>query len=196
MSTKLISTMSKATTIKEALKRWEEREQQSAVESKVIELQFQWPPIEKMDNTLSNLVNCERLSLSTNMIEKIFGLNGMKHLRVLSLSRNYIKNVSGLEAVADTLIELWLSYNLIEKLKGLSALKVLKVLYISNNLIKDWSELTRLQELEALEDLVVVGNPISEGMDEATWRAECIKRLPTIRKLDGEPVVLNEEPVL
>ncbi|XP_011177877.1 dynein axonemal light chain 1 [Zeugodacus cucurbitae] len=188
--------MSKATTIKEALKRWEEREQQSAVESKVVELQFQWPPIEKMDNTLSNLVNCERLSLSTNMIEKIFGLNGMKNLRVLSLSRNYIKNVSGLEAVAETLVELWLSYNLIEKLKGLSALKALKVLYISNNLIKDWSELTRLQELEALEDLVVVGNPISEGMDEATWRAECIKRLPTIKKLDGEPVVLNEEPIL
>ncbi|XP_054741087.1 dynein axonemal light chain 1 [Anastrepha obliqua] len=188
--------MSKATTIKEALKRWEEREQQSAVEAKVIELQFQWPPIEKMDNTLSTLVNCERLSLCTNMVEKIFGLNGMKNLRVLSLSRNYIKNVSGLEAVADTLIELWLSYNLIEKLKGLSALKALKVLYISNNVIKDWSEINRLQELEALEDLVVVGNPISEGIDEATYRAECIKRLPTIRKLDGEPVVMNEEPTL
>lgn len=78
----------------------------------------------------------------------------------------------------------------------MTPLKKLKVLYISNNLIKDWSEFNRLQELETLEDLVVVGNPISEGMDEPTWRAECIKRLPTIRKLDGEPVVLNEEPVL
>ncbi|XP_061387646.1 dynein axonemal light chain 1-like [Musca vetustissima] len=188
--------MSKATTIKEALKRWEEREQQNATQATCIELQFQWPPIEKMDNTLGTLVNCERLSLSTNMIEKIFGLNGMKNLRVLSLSRNYIKQISGLEAVAETLEELWLSYNLIEKLKGLTALKKLKVLYISNNLIKDWSEFNRLQELETLEDLVVVGNPISEGMDEATWRAECIKRLPTIKKLDGEPVVLNEEPTL
>lgn len=51
--------MSKATTVKEALKRWEEREQQSAVQSSAIELQFQWPPIEKMDNTLGTLVNCE-----------------------------------------------------------------------------------------------------------------------------------------
>ncbi|XP_046810134.1 dynein axonemal light chain 1 [Lucilia cuprina] len=100
------------------------------------------------------------------------------------------------EAVADTLQELWISYNLIEKIKGLSALRNLKVLYISNNLIKDWSEFNRLQELESLEDLVVVGNPIADGLDEATWRAECIKRLPTIKKLDGEPVVLNEEPQL
>lgn len=157
---------------------------------------------------------CRRISLSTNMIEKIFGLSGMKSLRVLSLSRNYIKNISGLvskrqkilvklcnynyfqEAVAETLAELWLSYNLIEKLKGLSSLKALKVLYISNNLIKDWAEFVRLQELEALEDLVVVGNPLSEGLDEPQWRIECIKRLPTIKKLDGEPVLVNEEPQL
>lgn len=51
--------MSKATTIKEALKRWEEREQQNATQATAIELQFQWPPIEKMDNTLGTLVNCE-----------------------------------------------------------------------------------------------------------------------------------------
>jgi len=37
-----------------------------------------------------------RISMSTNMIEKIFGLSGMKCLKVLSLSRNYIKQISGL----------------------------------------------------------------------------------------------------
>lgn len=51
--------MAKATTIKEALKRWEEKTKESAVEATTIELQFQWLPIEKMDNTLSTLVNCE-----------------------------------------------------------------------------------------------------------------------------------------
>lgn len=51
--------MTKATTIKDALKRWEEANQQAAAEATVIELQFQWPPIEKMDNHLSALVNCE-----------------------------------------------------------------------------------------------------------------------------------------
>lgn len=51
--------MAKATTIKEALKRWEDKTKENAMEAKAIELQFQWPPIEKMDNTLSTLVNCE-----------------------------------------------------------------------------------------------------------------------------------------
>lgn len=51
--------MSKPTTIKEALKRWEEKNKESATSAKVIELQFQWMPIEKMDNTLSTLANCE-----------------------------------------------------------------------------------------------------------------------------------------
>ncbi|XP_055837705.1 dynein axonemal light chain 1 [Episyrphus balteatus] len=188
--------MSKATTIKEALKRFEERARVSSSEATEIDLQFQWPPIEKMDGALGNLVNCKWLSLSTNMIEKINGLNGMRNLRVLSLSRNYIKQISGLEVVADTLQELWLSYNLIEKLKGLSALKNLKLLFISNNLLKDWCEINKLQELTSLEDLLLVGNPICEGYDETGWRAECIKRLPLLKKLDGEPVVVNEDPVV
>lgn len=37
-----------------------------------------------------------KLSLSTNMIEKVTGINGMKNLRVLSLGRNYIKSFTGL----------------------------------------------------------------------------------------------------
>lgn len=50
----------KMSTIKDALKRWEEKSKVSPSESKEIELQFQYPPIEKMDNTLgTTLVNCE-----------------------------------------------------------------------------------------------------------------------------------------
>lgn len=51
--------MSKPTTIKEAIKRWEEKSRENSTTAKVIDLQFQWMPIEKMDNTLSTLVNCE-----------------------------------------------------------------------------------------------------------------------------------------
>lgn len=94
------------------------------------------------------------------------------------------------DGVADTLEELWLSYNLIDKLKGINVLKKLRVLYMSNNLVRDWVEFNRLQEMTSLEDLLFVGNPISENQaDEATWRHECIKRLPFLKKLDGETVV-------
>lgn len=89
--------------------------------------QFQWPPIEKMDNSLSALTKCRKLSLSTNMIEKIAGISALKNLKILSLGRNYIKSFSGLEGVAETLEELWISYNFIEKVKGVQVLKKLKV---------------------------------------------------------------------
>lgn len=52
--------MAKATTIKVALKRWEDmHEGESSIDAHDIGLQFQWPPIEKMDATLSTLANCE-----------------------------------------------------------------------------------------------------------------------------------------
>lgn len=66
-------TAGKPTTCKEAIRRWEEENRQEASTATEVILSFQWPPIEKMDNALAVLTNCEKLSLSTNMIEKIAG---------------------------------------------------------------------------------------------------------------------------
>ncbi|CAH2083651.1 unnamed protein product [Euphydryas editha] len=186
----------KATTIKEAIKRWEEKTGQQANQATEVSLIFQWPPIEKMDNTLSCLVNCEKLSLSTNMIEKVTGLNSLKKLRVLSLGRNYIKSFSGMESLGDTLEELWISYNFVEKLKGINVLRNLRVLYMSNNLVKEWSEFNKLQELPNLEDLLFVGNPLYDGCELEVWRSEAARRLPALKKLDGETVLREDEPPL
>lgn len=186
--------MARATTIKDAIKKWEEKHPgESIYETKEIGFQFQFPPIEKMDNTLSSLTKVEKLSLSTNMIEKIAGIGGLKNLKILSLGRNYIKNFSGLEGVADTLEELWISYNFIEKVKGIAVCKKLKVLYMSNNLVKEWAEFNKLQELPMLQDLLFIGNPLYDNMDETIWKAEAIKRLPNLKKLDGEPVLRDED---
>ncbi|KFQ39975.1 Dynein light chain 1, axonemal, partial [Mesitornis unicolor] len=177
----------KATTIKEALAKWEEKNGQKASEAKEVKLYGQIPPVEKMDESLSTLVNCEKLSLSTNCIERIANLSNLKNLRILSLGRNNIKNLNGLEAVGDTLEELWISYNFIEKLRGIRVMKKLKVLYMSNNLVKDWAEFVRLAELPSLEDLVFVGNPLQEkyASDQNNWIEEATKRVPTLKKLDG-----------
>merc|ERR1712141_366062 len=105
------------------------------------------------DASLSTLSACEHLQLSTNAIEKIANLNGLKNIKILSLGRNNIKSLTGLEAVSDTLEELWISYNLIEKLKGINVLKKLKVLYMSNNAVKDWAEFGKLADLPCLNDL-------------------------------------------
>uniref|UniRef100_A0A2K5QEK6 Dynein axonemal light chain 1 n=1 Tax=Cebus imitator TaxID=2715852 RepID=A0A2K5QEK6_CEBIM len=156
----------KATTIKEALARWEEKTGQRPSEAKEIKLYAQIPPIEKMDASLSTLANCE----------------------ILSLGRNNIKNLNGLEAVGDTLEELWISYNFIEKLKGIHVMKKLKILYMSNNLF------VKLAELPCLEDLVFVGNPLEEKHSaENNWIEEATKRVPKLKKLDGTPVIKEDE---
>ncbi|XP_041668095.1 dynein light chain 1, axonemal isoform X2 [Cheilinus undulatus] len=185
--------MAKATTVKEALAKWEEKSGEKVSEATAIKLYGQIPPIEKMDASLSTLTKCEKLSLSTNCIEKITNLNGLKNLRILSLGRNNIKTLSGLEAVGETLEELWISYNQIEKLRGIQCMKNLKVLYMSNNLVKDW-EFVRLADLPCLEDLVFVGNPLEEKYSaEGTWMDEASKRLPSLKKLDGTPIIKQEE---
>ncbi|CAH8649563.1 unnamed protein product [Heterobilharzia americana] len=183
--------MDKPTTIKEAIKKWEEKTGLKASEATEVKLYAQYPPIEKTDASLSTLTMCEKLSLSTNCIEKISNLNGLKNLKILSLGRNNIKNLTGLEAVGDTLEQLWISYNIIEKLKGINVLKKLKVLYMSNNLVKDWSEFQKLADLPALEDLLFVGNPIEENSGD-NWRDEACKRLPKLKKLDGVPVLHDD----
>ncbi|VDI64443.1 dynein axonemal light chain 1-like [Mytilus galloprovincialis] len=184
----------KATTIKEALAKWAEKSECKAEEAKVVKLLGQIPPIEKMDASLSTLTCCEQLSISTNTIEKIANLNGLKHLKILSLGRNSIKSLTGLEAVGDTLEQLWISYNLIEKLKGINVLKKLKVLYMSNNSVKDMAEFSKLADLPCLEELVFTGNPLEERLTaEGTYRTDVANKLPKLKKLDGVPVIREED---
>ena len=64
-----------------------------------------------MDDALNTLENCSKLTLSTNAIERIIALPKLKNLKVLSLARNNIKKITGLEEVGAFLEELWLSYN-------------------------------------------------------------------------------------
>lgn len=92
-----------------------------------------------------------------SMIQKFHLRIFLENLKILSLARNNIKNLTGLEAVGETLEQLWISYNLLEKLKGVGVLKKLKVLYMSNNLVKDWNEFNKLGDLPNLVDLVFVG---------------------------------------
>ncbi|CAF1190948.1 unnamed protein product [Adineta steineri] len=158
------------------------------------------PPIEKLDQSLSLLVNCERLALSSNTIERIGYMNGLRNLKILSLSRNNIKNLTGLEVLGDTLEQLWISYNQIEKFKGINTLKKLRIFYFAYNQIKDWMEINKLNELNFLEEIVAYGNPIHERIVgenfspepsqpitllEKQYRREFSTRIVNLKKLDG-----------
>eukprot|EP00039_Didymoeca_costata_P031664 m.35827 g.35827 ORF g.35827 m.35827 type:complete len:182 (-) comp8968_c1_seq1:209-754(-) len=178
------------TSIKDAIKKWEAKNEKSVSEETTVKLCFQLPPIAKMDPALKDLAHVEFLSLSTNTIDRISNLNGFKNLKILSLGRNNIKSLAGVEQVADTLEQLWISYCLIEKLKGVSSLKKVKTLYMSNNKVKDWKEFDQLKDMTALEELLFVGNPLQEKhASEGDWADQVMNRLPNLKKLDGAPLV-------
>jgi len=118
-----------ATSIKDALKNWQlKHPDEDPAQQKKIALLCQMPPIRKMDNKLCELTAVEHLSLSTNAIERMNPLPGLKCLKILSLGRNNIKRFEKLEDVANTLEELWMSYNSIEKMDGLNGMRKLKIL--------------------------------------------------------------------
>ena len=83
------------TTIKAALKKWEETTGKKAGEAMEVKLIGVYPPIEKMDHTLAALTSCQKLSLSTNMITTIQNINNLKSLKILSLGRNLVKSLAG-----------------------------------------------------------------------------------------------------
>ena len=144
------------------------------------------PPLAAQDASTATLKACERLALSTNLIERMSSLAGMENLKILSLSRNVLKKIEKLDEVGGTLEELWLSYNAISSLDGLAPCTALRVLYIGNNKISDWAEVDKLAAMPNLKDVMLQSNPIYDSApDAATARCMVIRRAPNIEKLDN-----------
>lgn len=155
---------------------------------KRVKFMAQLPPISKMDaSALNTLSNCEWLSLSTNSIDKMVRLD-LPNLKILSLARNRIKKIDGLQALGGTLEQLWLSYNECRDLDGVLCCPKLKTLYLAHNNIKEWGEVEKLKHLSALEDILLVGNPIYSDesiSDISDIRTKIIQCIPHIQKIDG-----------
>ena len=183
------------TSFAKALQVWEETNHQNASEAEIVKLNFNVPPIDKLDAAiLSTLTNCKQLSLSTNCIEKMVPITGLKNLKILSLGRNQIKKIYGLEEIGSNLKELWISYNLIENLSGLAPhCTALEVLYIAHNKIKDWNEIDKLKDLPNLKNVVFLGNEIYDKYptkEEA--RLQVLARLPNLQMIDNVLVTEND----
>ena len=126
---------------------------------------------------MNTLVNCKMLSLSTNNIDKMINLPNLRNLEILSLSRNQIKKIGGLEEIGQTLKELWLSYNLIERLDNLQSCTKLTSLFIMHNKIAIWDEVDKLKELPELSSLSLNGNRIYEFAQPEQNKIWVIKKL-------------------
>jgi dynein light chain 1 len=91
----------KGMSCQKALQKWEgQNPNENPIEAETIKLIFQIPPIEKMDApVLNTLAKVKHLSLSSNSIDKMINLPNLRNLEILSLSRNQIKKISGLEEI-------------------------------------------------------------------------------------------------
>ena len=134
----------KATSCKDAIRKWEAATGQVPAEATEVKLICQLPPMDKMDESLNQFEACIKLSLSTNAIERMIALPKLKQLKILSLGRNNIKRIMALEEIGLTLEELWLSYNSIEKLDGLQPCIKLTTFFLGNNKVRSWDEVSKL----------------------------------------------------
>ncbi|KAB7507011.1 Dynein light chain 1, axonemal [Armadillidium nasatum] len=82
--------MKESTSVREAIRQWEEEFGQKAHEAKEVKLIGLYPPIDKTDPSLQTLINCEKLIIgdtleqlwiSYNQIEKLKGINSLKNLK-------------------------------------------------------------------------------------------------------------------
>ena len=87
------------TTCAKALQAWAAKEETPLEDAKMVKIYAQIPPISKLDNSLNQLVNCERLSLSTNSIDRLIPLPGLKSLKILSVGRNNLKKVQEIKSM-------------------------------------------------------------------------------------------------
>jgi len=178
-----------STACSKAIALWQEKnEGADPAEATEVALLALIPPIQKLDSALNSLVNVKKLSLSTNAIDKMISLPGLKNLEILSLGRNQIKKIAGLEEVGNTLKELWISYNHISTLDGLHPCVKLTTLFIGNNKIKNWEELLKLGANSVLDNVLLLGNPLYDGLSRKAAAPKVISMLPSLRTVDGEMI--------
>ncbi|KAA9357314.1 leucine-rich repeat domain-containing protein [Larkinella humicola] len=115
---------------------------------------------------LDTLTNLTRLSISSNQISEIKGLDTLTNLTEMSLSSNQISEIKGLDTLTN-LTELSLDSNQISEIKGFDTLTNLTELYIYSNQI---SEIKGFDTLIKLTELYLYSNQINEikGLDTLT----------------------------
>jgi hypothetical protein len=123
-----------------------------------------------------------RLSTKTDNRQN---LSTLQNLRILSIQSNRLTSLAGLESLSN-LEELYVSHNALLQLTGLEHNCALRVLDISNNKL---TSLANISHLQALEEFWASSN-LFESFDEFEQELGQIKALTTVY-FEGNPVQLN-----
>ena len=129
------------------------------------------------------------LFVQGNDVVRVEGLNSSFKLRELVLDKNRIKFVdvdafSGLT----NLRELRMEENGLRSLSNFN-LPNLQSLYLGLNRVGDVAELDKLSTIPFLMELSLNSNPIAR---KQLYRANCVRRLPTLKFIDGREVSYEE----
>ncbi|XP_040401953.1 leucine-rich repeat and guanylate kinase domain-containing protein isoform X3 [Cygnus olor] len=128
------------------------------------------------------------LSLSHNRLAAIGGLENLP-LKILNLSSNLLEKITGLDSLK-TLQKLDLSNNKITSLEGLEEHDLLEVINLENNQIAELGELECVQDLPLLRVLNLLKNPVQEQTDY--WLL-VIFMLPQLTELDLKKISVEEK---
>ena len=108
------------------------------------------------------------LNLSCNTIESIGSLSHLSELEELNLSGNRIRQLPDLHTKLGNVKSLSLAQNQLISLDGLGKLYGLVSLDVRSNRITDLEKIRRVACLPCLEELTLIGNPVTTALDFRT----------------------------
>ncbi|XP_047121120.1 nischarin [Schistocerca piceifrons] len=118
-----------------------------------------------VDESVRLLPALEKLNLSHNRITDVNNLTLLPRLSHLDLSVNQLSETGPLHMKVGNIVQLNLSQNCISSLTGFSRLYSLEDLDLSDNRIEHIHEISHICALPCLENLVLIGNPVSIEVD-------------------------------
>eukprot|EP00741_Cyanophora_paradoxa_P011210 tig00020554_g10830.t1 len=139
---------------------------------------------------IGTLTSLRSLSLPGNEITRVEGLGPLVQLQELVLDKNKIKylDASSLATLA-SLRELRIEENGLKSLVNIGPLPRLQSLHLGANRISDLQDVDRLASLPSLFELSLANNACGR---KNLYRATLIKKLPTLKILDGKEVLPEE----
>ena len=130
------------------------------------------------------LSNLRILSIQSNRISEIEGLESLLNLEELYIADNHLTTLSGLEENRGIRI-LDISRNQIQELKYLRHLSHLEEFWASSNQFSSFEEVeTELKDKNELNTVYLEGNPI-QLKNAVTYRNKIRLCLPQIKQIDA-----------
>lgn len=175
---------------------------------RIITISLNWYQSFSLDvlTGVATLKNLKILSLGRNLIKGFAGLESLGDtLEELWISYNCIEKMKGIQAMKNLCV-LYMSNNLVRDWNEFARLQELPrlrdLLFVGNPLYESLEVSTRPSvDIVKPEIFVIkllgfskISTLLHRGdLQVEQWRAEVARRLPSLEKLDGEPIIRTEE---